>query len=151
VSSGARPAPKEHTVSVTRFTLIDEQAAREIDADVDGAHVTLSPQTVADVLGWKLEKRGLCRGDVCTPLGAAAGSIDERGIDLGALADTLQRPLALDVEQRVAALAAPSSQRAQRLARLEAPDFTLPDLQGRLHSLQEHRGKKVLLIAHASW
>ena len=32
-----------------------------------------------------------------------------------------------------------------------APDFTLPDLEGRLHSLSEHRGKKVLLVTWASW
>jgi peroxiredoxin len=34
---------------------------------------------------------------------------------------------------------------------LEAPDFTLPDLEGALHSLSDHRGKKRLLIAWASW
>ena len=44
-----------------------------------------------------------------------------------------------------------ASDRAAALASLEAPDFTLPDLDGRLHSLSEHRGKKVLLIAYASW
>jgi peroxiredoxin len=34
---------------------------------------------------------------------------------------------------------------------MEAPDFTLPDLRGRLHSLRDQRGKKTLLIAWASW
>jgi peroxiredoxin len=51
----------------------------------------------------------------------------------------------------VAALAASAQERAARLARLEAPDFALPDLAGRVHRLSEHRGKKVLLIAYASW
>jgi peroxiredoxin len=37
------------------------------------------------------------------------------------------------------------------LASLDAPDFTLPDLDGHLHSLAGHRGKKVLLVAYASW
>jgi peroxiredoxin len=37
------------------------------------------------------------------------------------------------------------------MATLEAPDFTLPDLAGRMHTLSDHRGKKVLLIAYASW
>ena len=32
-----------------------------------------------------------------------------------------------------------------------APDFTLPDLAGHMHSLSDYRGKKVLLIAYASW
>jgi peroxiredoxin len=42
-------------------------------------------------------------------------------------------------------------ERARSLAALEAPDFTLPDLAGRPHSLAEHRGEKVLLVAYASW
>jgi peroxiredoxin len=32
-----------------------------------------------------------------------------------------------------------------------APDFTLPDLAGRPHSLAEQRGNKVLLVVWASW
>ena len=44
-----------------------------------------------------------------------------------------------------------AEERAQALASLEAPDFTLPDLDGRPHSLSEHRGKKVFLVAYASW
>ena len=32
-----------------------------------------------------------------------------------------------------------------------APDFALPDLAGELHTLSEHRGKKVLLATWASW
>ena len=31
------------------------------------------------------------------------------------------------------------------------PDFELPDLSGTLHRLSDHRGRKVLLIAYASW
>ena len=41
--------------------------------------------------------------------------------------------------------------RAERLLSLEAPDFTLPDLDGRPHTLAEHRGQKVFLVAYASW
>ena len=44
------------------FTLIDEQRAFEVNAVVSGDSVRLSPEIVLDTLGWKLEKRGLCRG-----------------------------------------------------------------------------------------
>ncbi|HBZ72119.1 MAG TPA: hypothetical protein DEP35_21275 [Deltaproteobacteria bacterium] len=57
----------------------------------------------------------------------------------------------MDTEERVAVLGASPTERAERLASLQAPDFTLPDLAGKLHSLSEQRGKKVLLIAYASW
>ena len=61
------------------------------------------------------------------------------------------RPVAVDPEEAAAYLGVPARARAAALASLEAPDFTLPDLDGRLHSLSEHRGKKVLLVAYASW
>ena len=37
--------------------------------------------------------------------------------------------------------------RGDALASLVAPDFTLPDLDGTPHSLSEHRGTKVFLVA----
>jgi peroxiredoxin len=41
--------------------------------------------------------------------------------------------------------------RTTSLQSLDAPDFSLPDLDGTLHSLSQHRGKKVLLATWASW
>ena len=68
-----------------------------------------------------------------------------------ALAAAGDRPLAVDHEERVAYLGVSAAERAARLASLEAPDFSLPDLAGRRHALSEHRGRKVLLVAYASW
>ncbi|TAK76433.1 MAG: redoxin domain-containing protein [Dehalococcoidia bacterium] len=34
---------------------------------------------------------------------------------------------------------------------LDAPDFELPDLDGRMHRLSDRRGKKVVLALWASW
>ena len=39
----------------------------------------------------------------------------------------------------------------QQLSSLQAPDFTLPDLQGKPHRLSDFRGKKILLVTWASW
>jgi hypothetical protein len=77
--------------------------------------------------------------------------VDASGVDLASFARALGRPLALDVAERAAALGTAAAERSARMATLEAPDFTLPDLAGRMHSLSDHRGKKVLLIAYASW
>ena len=43
------------------------------------------------------------------------------------------------------------SDQQQRLASLEAPNFTLPDVNGKPHSLADFKGKKVLLVTWASW
>ena len=76
---------------------------------------------------------------------------EAQGLELVARAEAEGRPVALDRDERAAYLGVAASERARALASLEAPDFTLPDLAGRRHSLAEHRGKKVLLVAYASW
>jgi hypothetical protein len=80
-------------------------------------------------------------------LGAAPGAES----DLVELAARLDRPLALDLESRAAFLGTSARVRAARLVSLEAPDFTLPDLEGRQHTLGAHRGHKVFLVAYGSW
>src|SRR5262249_19657929 len=66
-------------------------------------------------------------------------------------AEAVGRPVAIDLEEQAAYVGISAAERAKALASLEAPDFTLPDLDGRMHSLSQHRGKKVLLVAYASW
>ena len=131
------------------FTLIDAGTIIETEASVNAEGVTL-PAGPA-VLGWELKDEGLCQGDVCVPVRDRAALRAGEGIDLAEFARLLGRPLAVDADERVAALADAPADRGAQLASLEAPDFTLPDLDGNLHSLSDHRGKKVLLIAYASW
>jgi hypothetical protein len=133
------------------FALLDGDRQHSFEANVAAGRVRVDPAGVEAAIGWKLQPQGLCRGPVCIPVRDRAALVGDGGLDLEALAVLLDRPLALDVEERVAALGESANERAAALATLEAPDFTLPDLTGRLHSLSEHRGKKVLLIAYASW
>lgn len=133
------------------FTILDEQRPQDVWAELEGGRVWLSPESLEDALGYRLEPEGFCRGSVCVPVRGREGLVSERGVDLAAFAELLGRPLALDTAEGVAALAASAEARSESLASLEAPDFELPDLAGRRHRLSEHRGKKVLLIAYASW
>ncbi len=76
---------------------------------------------------------------------------DREGIELTKEAEAAGRPVAIDLDEGAAYLGVTASERSRRLASLEAPGFTLPDLDGRVHSLSDHRGKKVFLVAYASW
>jgi hypothetical protein len=133
------------------FTILDEGRAVVVPATIDGGRVRVPAQDVHTALGWEFHGGQLCSDSMCVPVADAAALADERGIDLAALAAALDRPLALDVAESAAYLGVSAHERGQALWSLEAPDFTLPDLAGKLHSLSEHRGKKVLLVAYASW
>jgi hypothetical protein len=133
------------------FTLIDGDRVVALPASVEGDTVRIAPDALRDATGWELKPEGLCRGDVCVPVRDREALASDRGIDLAVLARALDRPLALDVAERAAALGTSAAERGAQLATLEAPDFTLPDLHGRMHTLSAHRGKKALLIVYASW
>ena len=133
------------------FTLLDGTTAHEIDATVTGEGVRITASDVQATLGWKLEPQGLCRGSVCIPVRDRERLVHGDSLDLETLAELIDRPLALDTDENVAALGDAAAARRAQQETLEAPDFQLPDLDGKLHSLSEHRGKKVLLIDYASW
>jgi len=137
-------------MATTSFTLIDDEA-KTLQATLLGERVLLAPEVLRETLGWELREQGLCRGPVCVPVADPERLAPGGQIDLGRLAETLGRPLALEAGKGVAVLGTAAPERASQLASLEAPDFCLPDLEGKLHSLSEQRGKKVLLIAYASW
>jgi len=82
-----------------------------------------------------------------TPIGGGPGE----GAERIRRARESGRPVALDEAERAAYLGVSAQERGRRLASLEAPDFTLPDLEGRLHTLSDHRGAKVFLVAYGSW
>ena len=131
------------------LTLLHDGRSDEI-AVADPARPAIPADSLEETLGWNLQPEGLCRGMVCVPVDQSA-LVRGDGLDLGVLADALQRPLVTDEQHAVAALGASHHERGEALTSLEAPDFTLPDLDGNLHALSDHRGKKVLLVAYASW
>ena len=133
------------------FTILEPDGVHVVDAHIDGERVVVDRAAVASALGWLRKPEGLCRDDVCIPVPPGAALDVDGALDLIALAQVLRRPLALDVGERVAFLGESAATRAAALSSLVAPDFTLPDLDGRMHSLADQLGKKVFLVAWASW
>lgn len=129
----------------------DADGVREIDGQVVDGRALTNGAGVEAALGWQLKPEGLCRGDVCVPVRDVAGIGSDDRIDLGAVADVLGMSSLLDEDVGVLAVSAPAAQRRAALKGRVAPDFTLPDLDGNLHSLEEFKDRKRLLIAFASW
>ena len=133
------------------FILLDEGKVCTVAATISGDNLYVAPAALRAALGWELKPEGLCKDDRCVPLRGEAGLVSDAGVDLAGLARVLGRALALDLDERVAYLGASAAERATQLASLTAPDFTLPDLDGKMHSLSDYRGNKILLVAYASW
>ena len=121
-------------------------------AGSDGA-LWLSGREAADATGWVAKPEGICKGDICVPLPPGRKQEFVRGsrLNLAALWRHLGQPMAHSDRGHVWVLGASARERSAALGSLEAPDFTLPDASGRLHSLSDYRGKKVFLVTWASW
>ena len=132
-------------------TVIDEGRRVQLDATVTDDSIRVSPAALAAGLGWELKAEGLCRDAICVPVRDRTKLVGPDGVDLAELARLLDRPFAAEGAAGLAAIGTGADVREARMTSLEAPDFTLPDLGGMLHSLSDHRGKKRLLIAWASW
>jgi hypothetical protein len=130
-----------------------ENALRGVEADTRGGGLWLTAADLERVSGWVLKPEGFCKGDVCVPVPPARKDEFASGgrFNLAALADLLGQPTVSDPDLRVFCFGEAASERTRKLRSLEAPDFTLPDLEGRMHSLSDYRGKKVLLVSWASW
>ena len=109
----------------------------------------MSAKDAETVTGWTLKPEGMCRDDLCVPLPASAVKGSE--VDVEAFWQKLGGPVIASEEGDVWALGAPADERNAALGGLQAPDFTLPDIDGMPRTLSELRGKKVFLATWASW
>lgn len=142
-------------MTTPRFAMIENGRTHEIDAAVEptsnDSTLRLATEPLLDALGWKQKSEGLCQGDVCIPIASRPDLITSEGIDLLALGEVLGRPVAIDREESVASFGAETAVHGKLLSEGIAPEFSLPDLSGKEYSLSSFKGKKVLLIAYASW
>ena len=105
--------------------------------------------------GWELRPEGACRGEVCVPIprGREGEFLreDRARFNVAELARLLGQPVVHDDAHGVWSFGESASDRGNAMRSLQAPDFTLPDLDGRPHALRDYRGKKVFLVFWASW
>jgi len=138
-------------MSDASFRMIENGRVHEMSGTLDDSVLRLSTGPALSALGWTQKPEGLCQGDVCIPIASRPDLISAKGIDLIGLGEVLGRPVAVDAAEAVVSIGAETHAHGAELASGVAPDFTLPDLTGKAYSLSSFKGKKVLLIAYASW
>jgi hypothetical protein len=146
-----------------RRTIIYDGVVTEVATPPAGLPATKSPDlwvTLADLTRatrFVLKPQGVCRDELCFPIPRARrrAFLAKRGpvtwFNLSEFARLVRQPLAYDLEQATWFFGPRADEQNGYLATLLAPDFRLPDTNGKLHSLSDFRGKKVLLLTWASW
>jgi len=126
-----------------------------VGAAAEGDDLWLPLDDLRRSTGWEVRPEGACLDDVCVPIptGREGEFLRDGGshFNLTALARLLGQPVLHDEPHDVWLFGQAAAARRGRLLSLEAPDFTLPDLEGRPNSLSDYRGKKVFLVSWASW
>ncbi|MGD9797157.1 MAG: hypothetical protein AB7H43_13950 [Acidimicrobiia bacterium] len=110
--------------------------------------LSLRPDELLAATGWEVKPEGACKGDECVPLTGvevgADGTIDVRGF-----AERMGMPLVSDEAHGLHALGPRAGGRV--LDGVELPELQLDDFHGNAFDVASLRGRKVLLVAWASW
>jgi hypothetical protein len=126
-----------------------------VTGEAEGDALWLAPAELEKAGGWEFRPEGACRGPLCVPVPPGAAWVRGAGpglrVDLTGLSRHMGQPVAVSAPDRVWSIGEAAEDAADRLASLDAPDFTLPDLEGRPHTLSSFRGRKVFVLAWASW
>ena len=141
------------------ITILHEQrATAPPGARAEGESLWLGAAAIETATGWQWKPEGLCRGDTCRPIPPVSRAAMTRSsvngepqLDLAAMWRHAGQPVVHDDAGEIWVLGTGAAERRAALETLEAPDFALPDLDGRLHRLSDLRGRKVFLATWASW
>ena len=143
--------------SEIRATIVYDDVATEVSfADQQPGQLWITTGDLTRSTQFEVKPQGVCRKELCFPLPKARKqeflheSAGKQWFNLLAFADLVHQPVAHDEALATWYFGLRSDQR-QTLTSLEAPNFSLPDMQGKLHSLSDFRGKKVFLVTWASW
>jgi hypothetical protein len=145
-------------MAMTQTILYDAREVEVAGAEANGDRLWLPVDELPAATGWAVKPEGLCRGEVCVPVSGAqraawlGGAVADR-IDFAGFAQYLGHAVARDPDRGGWAFGPPADRGGAETGAgpVMAPEFQLPDLDGKLHSLSDYRGKKILLYAWASW
>ena len=134
-------------------TLLTDAGPAEIDARTGGDGLWLDTAEAERLTGWELKPEGFCYGPVCIPVphGRDEEFVAPGSVNIAGFWRHTGKPVLHDDAREVWMLGQDAATRSYEMLSLEAPDFALPDLGGRMHRLSDYRGKRILLVTWASW
>ena len=147
--STAPPATGYQTVLYDGRTSVFEHA------HIRDGDLWLAADDLAAATRWEVKPEGICRDEMCVVVPTGKNFVWEsegqEWFNLTEFARHLHQPVAHDEAHDIWSFGPAQFEWQNRLALQMAPDFTLPDFEGKPHSLSDYRGKKVFLVTWASW
>jgi AhpC/TSA family protein len=141
----------------THATIVYDDVATDIPvAHEDAGQLWISTADLKRATRFEVKPQGVCRDELCFPLPKGKQNEFVRKtppvfwFNITAFAGLVHQPAAHDAALSTWYFGLRADQRPI-LSSLQAPDFTLPDIHGKPHSLSDFRGKKVFLVTWASW
>lgn len=128
----------------------------EVPAWIENREVWVRAEDLAKLTGFTFKPEGVCIEGQCLGIGAKVGPWfrEQDGATLvlhRVVAERIDQAFAFDESEGILALGEPQVGRAPALSQGMAPDFELFDKNGKPVCLSDFRGKKVLVLAWASW
>jgi hypothetical protein len=115
------------------------------------------PQDLPRIIDFVLKREGACLAEVCVPVRQDRDSeifvtrARQGWFNVTELARRLQQAFVVDHEHSVWSFGNIPVTRNAFLESAIAPDFALPNREGKLVRLSDFKGKKVLIVTWASW
>jgi hypothetical protein len=134
-----------------------QSAIRDPQSAIESPDLWVTLKDLTRATRFVLKPQGVCLEELCFPIPKARRTafLRKEGkvtwFNLTEFARLIKQPVAHDAKHSVWYFGQRRDAQNGFLESLEAPDFTLPDANGKMRSLSEFRGKKVLLITWASW
>jgi hypothetical protein len=110
--------------------------------------LAMTADELHELSGWEVKPEGACKAEQCIPLPASVRRADGR-IDVVGFADRLGMPMAHDERHGLWAFGPRAGGKVLESATF--PDLVLSDFDGHAYDFAGARGRKVLMIAWASW
>ena len=143
---GIESSPAATVLYDDRAVLLDRVG---VDPKRDAAALWIRKRDLPRVNGFELEPQGACRADLCIPIPKDM----TRGefFNLTAFAKKAGQPVVAEPGARVWSFGEMQVLGGGLANSRIAPDFAVPDRQGRRMHLSGFRGKKALVVTWASW
>ena len=138
-------------------TVLYQESETQAEARAEGPELWLTRPALTAVSGWELKPEGVCKEETCVPVPNSRRAALIRSETSGTLfnltefARLIQQAFAYDENHAVWYFGPAGWEWKDRMSSRQAPDFELPDMAGRLHTLSELRGRKLFLLFWASW